>query len=153
MSKKILVIILVVLLLCGCTKKKNNYNSGVFYLEDKYYNKTEFIKVSTKELDKLSEENFLLFTYNNYCTLKIPCENIFSDFMREYKVGIVSIKFEDFKNVKYYNEVKYAPSILVIKEGKVIAYLDANSDDDLEKYQDVKEFTNWVSKYISLEGK
>ena len=149
MIKKIILLIFIILLLCGCTKKNNNYNS-VFYLNSKYYNKTEFIKVSSTELDKLSKESFLLFTYNNYCTLKIPCENIFSDFMKEYKVGIVSIKFEDFKNTKYYNDVKYAPSILIIKEGKVIAFLDADSDDDINKYQDVSEFKNWVSKYISL---
>ena len=146
MIKKIILLIFIIILLCGCNKKDNN----VFSLDSKYYNKTEFIKVSSTELDKLSKESFLLFTYNNYCTLKIPCENIFSDFMKEYKVGIVSIKFEDFKNTKYYNDVKYAPSILIIKEGKVIAFLDADSDDDINKYQDVSEFKNWVSKYISL---
>ena len=151
MNKKILIILIILLIFTGCTNKKNN-NTSTFYLDDKYYNKTDYIKVNSSELDELSHSSFLLFTYNNYCTLKIPCENIFSDFMKKYKIGIVSIKFEDFKNTKYYDKVKYAPSILVIKEGKIIDYLDAESDDDLDKYQDVDEFTKWVKKYINLKG-
>lgn len=151
MNKKIIILLIILLVFTGCTKEKNNSNS-TFSLDNKYYNKTDYIKVDSSELDELSDNNFLLFTYNNYCTLKIPCENIFSEFMEKYKIGIVSIKFEDFKNTKYYDKVKYAPSVLIIKEGKVIAYLDAENDDDIDKYQDVEEFTNWIKKYINLKG-
>ena len=151
MNKKIIILLIILLIFTGCTKEKNNSNS-TFSLDNKYYNKTDYIKVDSSELDELSDNNFLLFTYNNYCTLKIPCENIFSEFMEKYKIGIVSIKFEDFKNTKYYENVKYAPSVLIIKEGKVIAYLDAENDDDIDKYQDVEKFTNWVKKYINLKG-
>ena len=27
-------------------------------------------------------------------------------------------------------------------------YLDANKDEDLNKYQDVNEFSNWINKYV-----
>ena len=40
---------------------------------------------------------------------------------------------------------------MVIEKDKIIAYLDANSDKDKNKYQDVKEFKNWVSQYVELE--
>ena len=56
--------------------------------------------------------------------------------------------FDDFKKTTFHKKIKYAPSVLVVNKGKIIAYLDANSDDDLEKYQDVNKFEDWISKYI-----
>lgn len=70
--------------------------------------------------------------------------------MDQYEVRFLSIPFEDFKNTNFYNKVKYAPSIIIVKKGKVISYLDANSDDDLNKYQDVDVFSEWIKKYIYL---
>ena len=32
-----------------------------------------------------------------------------------------------------------------------MAYLDAEKDDDLDKYQDLDEFTKWIEKYIYSE--
>lgn len=70
--------------------------------------------------------------------------------MNKYEIRFLSIPFENFKNTSFYNKVKYAPSIIIVKKGKVIAYLDANSDDDLRKYQDVDKFSEWIKKYIYL---
>ena len=72
--------------------------------------------------------------------------------MEKYKIDFVSIPFEKFKKTQLYNEVKYGPSILIIKEGKIIKYLDANKDSDLQKYQDTKEFEKWINKYIYTES-
>ena len=93
----------------------------------------------------------LLFTYNNYCSLPIPCEYIFEDFMSKYNISIVSIPFKEFKETKYYKKVKYAPTIIIIKEGNIVAYLDANSEKDLDKYQNINDFEKWISKYIYLD--
>ena len=152
MNKKIIILlVLFFLILCGCSKKKNEVVEK-FYLDSEYYNKGDYIKVNSKDLEDIKNGSFLLFTYNNYCTLKIPCENIFSDFINQYNIAIVSIKFEDFKNTDFYEKVKFAPSVLVIKDGNIIAYLDAESDNDIDKYQDVSKFKEWVEKYIYLKG-
>ena len=71
--------------------------------------------------------------------------------MEKYKIDFLSMPFKEFKNTKYYNKVKYAPSIIIIKQGKIVSYLDANKDKDLQKYQDVHEFENWINKYINTK--
>ena len=38
------------------------------------------------------------------------------------------------------------------KEGKIVTYLDANSNKDLDRYQDSKKFEEWINKYIYTEG-
>lgn len=149
MLKKIILITLFIPLLFGCTKKINqNDNIKRIYLSDKFYNKGEFIEIKNIDLNSLSNNTYILFTYNNYCTLPIPCEDIFKKFMSTYKIDFLSIPFSEYKNSIFYDKVKYAPSILIIKDNQIIAYLDANSDSDLNKYQEVEEFSKWLDKYI-----
>ena len=147
--KKILIVLLISLTLTGCIiSKKQNDNKIRFYLSDKYYHTGEFVKVDNKSLEKLNKKNFILFTYNPYCNLPISCEKIFEEFMKKYNIDFISIPFSDFKETSYYDNVKYAPSVMIIKEGEIIDYLDANDDKDLQKYQDEKEFEKWLDNYV-----
>ena len=150
--KKVLIIIFSILLLTGC---KINQDDGKerMYLSDSYYNKGEFIELKSDDLSDKVNDTYLLFTYNNYCSLPIPCEDIFKSFAKKYKIDFISMPFGEFKNTEFYNTVEYAPSVLIIKDNKIVAYLDANSDKDLEKYQDLKEFELWLDKYIYFNKK
>lgn len=137
---------------CGCTIKQND-DIERFYLDDKYYGSSEFIKINEEELNNLDNGNYLLFTYNNYCSLPISCEKIFEKFMQKYNIAILSMPFENFRNTKYYETVKYAPSVLIIKDDEILAYLDANSDNDLDKYQELSSFEEWLNNYIYFSKK
>ena len=59
--------------------------------------------------------------------------------------------FSEFKKTVFYDTVKYAPSVIIVRNNSIIAYLDANKDEDLEKYQDVDKFEKWLNEYIYLE--
>ena len=141
--KKVVLLLLAIFLLCGCGKKE------IFYLDDKYYNNGDYISVTSEKID--NNGSYLLYTYNNFCALPVHCENIFKEIMEKYKIDVLSIPFDNFKNTDYYNKIKYAPSIIIIKNGEIISYLDANSDKDLEKYQNADKFEEWLKKYIYLE--
>lgn len=125
-----------------------NHDSNKIYLSNKYYNDGNFIKVKSDDLNNLENENYILFTYNNYCNMSKPCEDIFKEFMEKYKINFLSMPFDEFKKNDFYKKVKYAPSVIIVKKGKIVAYLDANSDDDLVKYQDVNEFEKWLDNYV-----
>ena len=84
--------------------------------------------------------------------MKIPCENIFQSFMDNNNISIVSIPFAEFKNTKLSKKIKYAPTVIIINKGKIITSLDANSNKDLPKYQDVEEFTNWMKEHIVINN-
>ena len=140
--KKVLLLI-VLLLITGCKSEK-------IYLSDKYYNEGNYISV--KSLDGLEKDSYVLYTYNYYCSFKIPCEKVFKEYMEKYKIDFISMPFEYFKQTSFYKKVKFGPSVVIIKEGKIIAYLDADKDEDLEKYQDSKKFEEWINNYIYTEG-
>ena len=145
--KKIYYLIFCILIIftTGCNK-----NTQKFTLDKKYYNTGEFIKVKSDDLSKLDNENYILYTYNNYCAFSIPCEDVFKEFMNKYKIDFLSISFDEFKNTGFYKKVKYAPSIIIVKEGKIVAYLDPNSADDFDKYQDATKLEEWIKEYVEL---
>lgn len=141
----IIVLITIIIFLNFNLKSKIN-------LSEQYY-QYGTIKDITKEelLTKINnKENFILFTNNNFCTFKISCEEIFKESVQELNITILKIPFDEFKTTKLHDTIKFAPSVIIIKEGKIIEYLDPEKNDDLSKYQDKKEFTSWIKEYINI---
>lgn len=138
------IIIIICILLTACT------NSSKFSIEKEYYKESKFINANNEDIEKLKEnkKSFIVFTYNNYCLLEVPCDEIFKKVMDKYSLSFLYLPYEEMKNTFIYNEVKIAPSVILIKEGKIVAYLDAESDEDLPKYQDADEFDKWLNSFI-----
>ena len=152
MNKKLIAIIisLVVLIVIGISIILIYNSKQKFYLDDVYYNKNGLKDVTAKDIDKLikNKKSFILFTYNDFCTFSVPCDSVFEEASESLDIQILQIPYRDFKKSTIKKELKYGPSILIIKEGKVVKYLDAESDNDKELYQDVKKFISWTQKYI-----
>ena len=140
-----LIICMLIIFTTGCNKTIEKFS-----LDKKYYNTGEFIKVKSDDLSELDNENYILYTYNNYCAFSIPCEDVFKEFMNKYKIDFLSISFDEFKNTGFYKKIKYAPSIIIVKEGRIVTYLDPNSDDDFDKYQDATKLEEWIKEYVEL---
>lgn len=143
MLKK-LYLVLTILLLVGCGSKK-------FYLEDKYYQDSKYIDISLNEYNKIKDTSYVLFTFNSYCQFSKPCDQVFKEVMEQYNISFLAMPYDRFKNTSLHDKVKYAPSIIIVKKGKIVAYLDAESNKDIDIYQDSKKFEKWLSKYIYLE--
>lgn len=140
--KKVVILIISLVLITGCSKKQEKFS-----LDDKYY-KNEIIEVNSKDIKKLEKSSYVVFTYNNFCNLKVPCNKIFEKGMKELDITLLSLPFEEMKKTFIYKTVEYAPSVVLINNGKVVAYLDANKEADLDKYQDTEKFKKWILKYI-----
>ncbi len=145
----ILVVIFSIFILCGCEKQKED--DSKIYLDSKFYKKSEFITVKADEFNKINARTYLVYTYNSYCTFSVPCEDVFREVMDKYNISMYGLPIAEMKKTFIYDTVKYAPSIVIIKENKIVAYLDAESDEDLIRYQDAKEFEDWLGTYIHLK--
>lgn len=122
----------------------------IFYRKE-YYQESKFINVKNEDIEKLKEDkkSFIVFAYNNYCLLEIPCDEIFKKVMDKYNISFLYLPYEEMKKTFIYDDVKLAPSVILIKEGKVVTYLNTESNDDLPKYQDADEFEKWLTSYIN----
>lgn len=146
---KKIVLLIAIFLLMGCAGNKQEK----FYLDEKYYNKGEYISVDSSGLETIKNNSMIIYTYNNFCNLPIHCENIFQEFMSKYHIDFISIPFAEFRKTSFYHDVSFAPSILIINNGKIVDYLKADSDSDYDKYQNTSEFEKWLSNYIYFSKK
>ena len=145
MLKKILLFVVCMCLLTSCSGNKK------IYLSNEFYSEGNFKEINNDSINQYNNKTYLLFTYNNYCSLPIPCDKIFLEVAKKNNISILSMPFSEFKKTVFYDTVMYAPSIIIVDEGKVIKYLDANKDEDLEKYQDVDKFAKWLNENIYLK--
>jgi len=146
MYKKILICLLIIIAITGCS-----YNKKVskITLDNKYYNEGKYIEVKSSDIKGLNDNNYILYAHNTFCAFKVPCDTIFKKYMTKYKIDFLSINIDEYKKTKFYKSVKYVPTVIIVEKGEIKAYLDAESDDDLNRYQDSKEFEKWINKYVS----
>ena len=120
-----------------------------------YYNDKGLTDTSVEEIDKLlnRKSSFILFVYNDFCSFSVPCNNVFDEGSKELNMQILQIPYRDFKGSSLNSTVKYAPTVIIVDEGKIARYLDAESDSDKKIYQDVKKFKKFILKYVKEKGK
>lgn len=122
----------------------------LFYLDDKYYNKGVSIEISSLEFEEKikNKESFALFIHQPVCSKSYELNKIQSLYQQENNMVFNKILFEDMKNTNLYETIKYYPSFAIFKDGKLIDYLDAESNDDILKYKDYDEFSKWFNSYV-----
>ena len=146
MMKKIFTILLlvVIVLISGCANR--------FYLDQEFYKTDgEFVNITSEDFDNLVYQNYVLFVYNNYCALSVPCDEIFKQYMEENNINFLSMSYEEFKSTKLHKTVDFAPSVIVVRNWKIIDYLDSEKDEYLDMYQDVEKFWEWFEKYVYVD--
>lgn len=143
MIKKIILILLFLIIITYSFV----YNQKV-KLDDIYYNNGEYINIDSTYLNNQTHNNYVLFVHNSFCTFKTPCDTIFKQYMKKYKIDFLTINIDEYKKTNFYTQVKYAPTVIVVNNNRIVAYLDAEKDKDLDKYQDVNEFEKWINKFI-----
>ena len=122
----------------------------MFYMEDKYYGTSVFNEIKADELIGLIEtkESFAIFIHQPLCSTSYEFNKILVRFAEENKISFYKISFDEMKKTNMYNDVKYYPSFAIYKEGELIDFLDAESDEDLNRYKDKEEFEKWFHSYI-----
>ena len=144
--KKGLLVILLITFLVGCNKEK-------FYLEEKYYNNSSFEEITKAELQSLEDnkESFLIMVYTSGCFSCMDFEKVLTDFSKENNLQILRINIANIENTKLSNKIKYTPSLVIYRDGKVYEYLDANSDEDTDYYKSSANLKAWLNQYILLD--
>jgi uncharacterized protein YcfL len=146
MKKNLLLILAVMLLLVGCGSKEK------FYLEDSYYGNNKLVEINSEDLKKLEEDkkDFVLFVYLPGCSSCAEFKVVLEDFLKDNNISINYISILDSEGTAVEKKVKYAPSFMVYKDGKVVDLLDSNSNEDVSYFKDANDFKNWLENYIFL---
>ena len=155
MKKKIKVCLLIIIVIVGIIIiierdlifKTSNV---LFYLEDKYYNEEVSIEISNLELENKikNKESFALFIHQPACSKSYEFNKIQSLYQQNNNISFNKILFEDLQKTKLGKKIKYFPSFAIFNNGELVDFLDAESNDDILKYKEYDEFSNWFNSYV-----
>lgn len=159
MKKKIFICLVIILLfaviiitLLFINKTNNNTQ---FYLEKDYYSFSDMKEIKIDELNSLinKKESFVVFVYQPMCVTSSDFENILFEFLKDNQIIFYKIAFSDIDNTNIGKSVKYYPSFLIYNKGKLVDFLEANKDEDIDYYTSKDGFQKWFSKYVKLRDK
>ncbi|MDO4527072.1 MAG: hypothetical protein Q4B87_03215 [Candidatus Saccharibacteria bacterium] len=113
-----------------------------------------YIDITPEQYKEMTaeERSFLLMVDQSGCTTGDRLRGYLADFTRD-NVNLSGgfyyrMMFDDMKKTSLHEEVKYYPSVVVIKSGVVTAYLKADSDADAEYYNNYEAFAGWLKNNI-----
>ena len=147
MKKKLLIIVTLVLLLVGCGKVEK------FYLDDEHYTTGVLTDIDVETFEQLEKDgkNFALFVYLPGCTSCAEFRAVLEDFIVDNDIEFYTISILDVKETSIMDSIEYAPSMMLYKDGKLVDYLDATSDEDKPALTNVDSFKIWLEEYVYLE--
>ena len=145
MKKKLLVLIAMVLMLVGCKPEK-------FYLDDEHYDSVGIVEIDNKELKKKekNEDNFGIFVFLPGCSSCAEFKTVLNEFTEDEDMMVYSISILDVKGTQA-EDLDFAPSFIVYKEGKAVDMLDPASNDDMPYFESADKFKEWLEEYVYLE--
>lgn len=159
-SKIIIIVIISIIIVSGVLiffrMKQDSFeksNIEKFYLEDKYYGKSSITQITIDELNKLIEnkESFGIFINQPMCTNSYEFNKVLISYTEKYKISFYTMSFSDVKTTSLGKHVKYYPSFAIYNKGEYINHLRADKDEDLKYYKSVKNFNDWLTKYINIK--
>jgi len=117
-------------------------------LSSEYINNSGIKEISQEDYQKLVEDkkSFILLSHLPDCQAKIM--QYTKDYAAEYNIVINDINWSTFREIAKDSSVKYAPTVIIVSEGRIVEHLRSDSDADTAKYNDYNEFKNWLNSLV-----
>ena len=125
---------------------------ATFRLDEQYYGTAELTPISAEELQRLvyNKSSFAVFVSQPSCRTSADFEKILQSFVVAHPMQFYEIAFSDLKNLSFAEAVRFYPSFLIFKDGKLVDFLEADSDEDASAYTSLDGFETWCTKQVIL---
>lgn len=126
-----------------------------FNLSEENYGTPEFIDIKKDDFSKLISEkkSFLLFIDQTACITADGLRDIAVRLSEEKSLKIYHIMWQEARDTTLHEKIRYYPSFAVIREGNLVDWLDADSDEDIDRYKEYHSLLSWLDSYILWKDK
>lgn len=124
-----------------------------FRLSDEYYGASEMITGLTKdEYEKLLSEkkSFVVMVDKPGCITTPPMRERMATFPDNMQFKYYQFMWSEAKESSLREYVAFVPSVAIIREGVVVAWLRADSDEDTEYFNSAEALQSWIAKYVAF---
>jgi len=124
-----------------------------FALDSGSYGVSEIQTINLDDLQTLIDEqkSFGLFISQPACQASADLAKHLAEFTDAHSLKFYEISFSVIKDSDIIPELKFYPSFAIFHDGKVVDFLEANSDADAPAYTSANGFEQWFTKYVKLE--
>ncbi len=125
-----------------------------FKLDAEYYGTSEAIDIDKEAYEKLIEEkkSFVIMVDKPNCFTTADMRKRMTEFPEDMQFKYYRIMWAQARESSLHEYVKYVPSVAIIHTGEVVDFLDADSDEDTAKYNEVQALQDWIKSYIVFES-
>ena len=110
----------------------------------------EFNNITSVEYEDLvaNQKSFVIFVDQDGCKTADRLRDRIIEYAKKRGIKINRIMFSDMKETSLHKKVKYYPSVAIISDGEVVAYLRSDADEDAAAYNDYDALEEWFKKYL-----
>lgn len=96
----------------------------------------------------LNQKSYMVLVDQDACVTSERLKEFINRYVGDSGLKVYRIMYEDMKATSLYDKVDYYPSVAIIKKGKAIGWLDFNSDEDTDKFNEYDAFSKWVDGFL-----
>ena len=130
-----------------------NLTPKSFKIEADLYGASEAIDIDKDAYEKLIEEkkSFIIMVDKPDCYTTADMRKRMTEFPDDMQFKYYRIMWSQVKESSLHEKVKFVPSVAIIKNGEIIDFLDADSDEDTPKYNEAQALQDWIKSYVIFE--
>ena len=106
------------------------------------------IDAETYEQMVSEQKSFILIAYLPTCTADII--KYMQDYSMQHNIAYFYLNWSNLRETSLKDVVDFSPSVILVSNGQPIAHLRADSNDDIEKYNNQDAFNAWLDSYITF---
>lgn len=121
-----------------------------FRLTEELYGASEAIDIDKNDYEKLLEDkkSFVVMIDKPDCYTTANMREYMASFPEDMQFKYYRIMWSQARESSLHEKVKYVPSVAIIQNGAVVDFLDANSDEDVSKFNSAETLQSWLKEYI-----
>ena len=124
-----------------------------FRLSAEYYGTSEMLTGLTKdEYEQLlsQKKSFVVMVDKPGCITTPPMRERMANFPANMQFKYYQFMWSEARESSLHEYVTFVPSVAIIREGKVVAWLRADSDEDVDYFNSAEALQGWIAKYIAF---
>ncbi len=112
----------------------------------------QLTEITASEFEKMiaTRRNFIVVAHMVVCPAEFPLLDTARQYVKEAGVPVYGMVEDEFKKTAMAEVVRFLPSAVIYREGKMVDYLDAEADEDVRFYGSAQDFGEWVEKWVEL---
>lgn len=125
---------------------------GVVRMDEGLYGDGGLIELSGEEYNELvrDERSFVVVVRMEVCPAGFPVTDTVKVLANQKDIKIYSLKDVEYKKTNLVEMIKYLPTVVIVRDGEVVDFLDAEDDEDLGRYRGAGELGEWVEQYFVI---